>query len=353
MAKLLKIPVTVSKKMNQKDPVCKKNRKNRVTNLSIKFLQQKINNKNIHKMKIRILFVLISLNMGTNSFYAQVKNTYIVNKNTAQDLNYLFRNKVMVVAHRGDWRNAPENSFPAIQKCIDMGVDMVEIDLQITKDSTIILMHDKTLDRTSTGIGLINDKNFKSIDSLYLKNGYGMATSQKVPTLLEALKLCKNKILVFLDKNYDYLPEVVKMVKELKMEDQVFYEGNKTYSEIKSKYGNIIDYINYMPRVSPASSSDTYMMPFLKLKTESIFIFSFEKKELNDAKNLIKRTKEAKGRIMLTTLWEDTAGGYNDDLAQIDPDANWGKVIELGADLICTDRPATLLHYLRIRGFHD
>ena len=58
---------------------------------------------------------------------------------------------ILVVSHRADWRNAPENSLQAIQNCIDMGVDMVEIDLKRTKDGHLILMHDKTIDRTTTG----------------------------------------------------------------------------------------------------------------------------------------------------------------------------------------------------------
>ena len=60
---------------------------------------------------------------------------------------------ILVVSHRADWRNAPENSLQAIQNCIDMGVDMVEIDLKRTKDGHLILMHDKTIDRTTTGKG--------------------------------------------------------------------------------------------------------------------------------------------------------------------------------------------------------
>lgn len=59
----------------------------------------------------------------------------------------------MVVSHRGDWRNAPENSLQAIQNCIDMGVDMVEVDLKKTKDGHLIVMHDQTIDRTTTGKG--------------------------------------------------------------------------------------------------------------------------------------------------------------------------------------------------------
>ena len=158
---------------------------------------------------------------------------------------------------------------------------------------------------------------------------------------------------IFLDKNYEYLPEAVKMVKELKMENQVFYEGKNTYSDIKSKYGNIIEEINYMPRVSLKLSDNKYIDPFLNQNKENIFIFSFEKNEIESIKQLINKIKTSKGKIMLTTLWDDTAGGYTDDLALSNPEANWGKVIDIGADLICTDRPASLINYLKEKGFHD
>ena len=59
--------------------------------------------------------------------------------------------KILVVSHRADWRNAPENSLQGIQNCIDMGVDMVEIDLKRTKDGHLVVMHDKTINRTMNG----------------------------------------------------------------------------------------------------------------------------------------------------------------------------------------------------------
>ena len=58
---------------------------------------------------------------------------------------------VVVVAHRGDWRNYPENSIPAIESVIRMGVDIVEIDLKMTSDSVLVLSHDATANRTTTG----------------------------------------------------------------------------------------------------------------------------------------------------------------------------------------------------------
>ena len=51
---------------------------------------------------------------------------------------------VVVISHRGDWRNYPENSIPAIESVIRMGVDMMELDVKMTKDSVLVLMHDKT-----------------------------------------------------------------------------------------------------------------------------------------------------------------------------------------------------------------
>ena len=60
---------------------------------------------------------------------------------------------VLVTAHRGDWRNTPENSVQSLKNCINMDVDIVEIDLKKTKDGQLILMYDKTIDRSTTGKG--------------------------------------------------------------------------------------------------------------------------------------------------------------------------------------------------------
>ena len=107
---------------------------------------------------------------------------------------------VIVVAHRGDWRYAPENSLEAIRHSIAMGVDVVELDLQLTKDSVLIIMHDGKLDRTTTGKGLVKEWPLDSIRTLKLKNGCGIKTKCKVPTLEEALLEAKGKVLINLDK---------------------------------------------------------------------------------------------------------------------------------------------------------
>ena len=84
--------------------------------------------------------------------------------------------KVLVACHRGDWRNWPENSLAAIESVIGMGADIVEIDLALTSDSVLVVCHDRTLNRTTTGKGLIAEIPYDSIQRCFLKSGHGLAT---------------------------------------------------------------------------------------------------------------------------------------------------------------------------------
>ena len=94
----------------------------------------------------------------------------------------LFRNPkyVTVVAHRGDWRNHPENSIPAFQSCIDMGIDMIEIDVRRTKDGQLILMHDPTVDRCTNGKGKVADLTYDEIQKLRLLPQHNATTSLRL-----------------------------------------------------------------------------------------------------------------------------------------------------------------------------
>lgn len=105
-----------------------------------------------------------------------------------------------MIAHRGDWRNAPENSIQCIENAIEMGVDMVEIDIQPTKDRNFICMHDETLERTSTGVGAIKDYTTEELKKLVLRSGNGIKTRRQIPTLEEVLKVCKTEFLSILTR---------------------------------------------------------------------------------------------------------------------------------------------------------
>ncbi|MBQ6876614.1 MAG: glycerophosphodiester phosphodiesterase, partial [Lachnospiraceae bacterium] len=77
-----------------------------------------------------------------------------------------YRNKIPVAAHRGNSRYFPENTLCAFRSAIELGVDMVEFDLHMTKDGVLIVMHDHMVDRTTDGTGLIREKTLAEIKAL-------------------------------------------------------------------------------------------------------------------------------------------------------------------------------------------
>ena len=81
---------------------------------------------------------------------------------------------VVVACHRGDWRNYPENSIGAIESVIRMGADIVEIDLKLTKDSVLVLSHDRTCNRMTTGKGDISTMTLDSLLKFNLKTAHGV-----------------------------------------------------------------------------------------------------------------------------------------------------------------------------------
>lgn len=114
------------------------------------------------KKHLVILYLIAFFNVYYQDYsYGQIASSH----------NKLFqnKNKVLVAAHRGNWKEYPENSIPAIQSCIGTGVDIVEIDVQRTKDGNYVLMHDASIDRTTNGKGKVNDYTLKELQRFKLK----------------------------------------------------------------------------------------------------------------------------------------------------------------------------------------
>ena len=261
---------------------------------------------------------------------------------------------VMVASHRGDWRNFPENSLEAIESAIKMGVDIVEIDLQRTKDGELILMHDATLDRTSTGTGMIADTTFAYIKTLKLRNGCNIRTKHNVPTLREALKLAKGRVMLNLDKADRYFEQVYELMKETGTTKQIVMKGNKSADEVKTQYGEYLKDVIYMPIVNlDNGDAENQIEQFI----HDMHPVAFELLYLEDKNTLPLRLKNSlKGRTLIwyNTLWDTMAGGHDDDASLDNIDNGYGYLIDrLGARIIQTDRPLFLLNYLRSRGLHD
>lgn len=271
-----------------------------------------------------------------------------------KDLNNPNLENVLVVSHRGDWRNAPENSLSAIENAIKMGVDIIELDVQKTKDGHIILMHDKTLNRTTTGKGLISEWTLDSIKTLNLKNGCAIKTIHKVPTLEEALIAMKGKIMVNLDKADAHFDEVYQVLVKTGTLNQVIMKGSKPADQVESQFGKYLDDVIYMPIVNldkdgAKESIHNFMENLNPVAFELLFV-----SDSNPLPKELEKDLKGKSLIWYNTLWDTMAGGHDDDMSLGDPDKGYGYLIDsLGARIIQTDRPAYLLEYLRKRNLHD
>lgn len=264
------------------------------------------------------------------------------------------RTSVLVVAHRADWRFAPENSLAAIENSIRLGADVVELDVQKTKDGQLILMHDKTLDRTTTGKGKIAEWTLDSIRTLRLKNGAALKTKHRVPTLEEALLTAKGRVMVNLDKAYPIFDEIFPILEKTGTVGQIIMKGSKPVAEVKKDLGKYLDRIIYMPivhldRPGAMQQIDDFMKELHPVAFELLF-----ESDTCQLPKQVRAKLEGKSKIWYNTLWDTMAGGHDDDKSLENPDEGYGYLIDtLGATIIQTDRTAYLLEYLQARKKHN
>ena len=261
---------------------------------------------------------------------------------------------VIVVAHRADWRNFPENSLEAIQSSIDMGVDMLEIDVQRTKDGVLMLMHDHNLDRMTNGSGNIAETTWEEISKLNLKDHQGNLTEYKVPTLEQALLLCKDRIMINLDKADRYFDEVFALLEKTGTTNLIVMKGGQPANQVKEKFGTYLDKVIYMPVVTINNvESEKAIHDFLNDLKPVAFELCYSNAE---SPVPLKMAKELKGRSLIwyNTLWDWLCAGHHDDKAVEDLDGTYGYMIDtLGARILQTDRPQLMLDYLRSRKLHE
>jgi glycerophosphoryl diester phosphodiesterase len=95
----------------------------------------------------------------------------------------------VVAAHRGGAALWPENSLLAFRNAAALGVGYLELDVHLSKDGELVVLHDPTLDRTTTGTGAVKDRTLAELKSLRLKDAAGGVTGEPVPTLNEVVAI--------------------------------------------------------------------------------------------------------------------------------------------------------------------
>ncbi len=103
------------------------------------------------------------------------------------------------VAHRGASREAPENTLAAIDVAHDAGIHAVELDVRTTADGVLVVMHDGSVDRTTSGSGDVSEMTLAEIEALVVPSEFEGVPDQHVPTFLEALEHARGLLVVDVD----------------------------------------------------------------------------------------------------------------------------------------------------------
>ncbi|MBN4056457.1 MAG: hypothetical protein COA82_11185 [Alkaliphilus sp.] len=152
-------------------------------------------------------------------------------------------NKSLILAHRGASAYAPENTTIAFTKAIEMGADGFELDIHLSKDGNLIVIHDESVNRTTNGSGFIKDLTLGEIKKLDAGSWFDSQFSdEKVPTLDEVLTLIKDtQLLINIEiKNGPFFyaeieQKIIDCVVRHSMIDRVIVSSFDHYSIVKIK----------------------------------------------------------------------------------------------------------------------
>ncbi|MDR6197680.1 glycerophosphodiester phosphodiesterase family protein [Siphonobacter sp. SORGH_AS_0500] len=263
--------------------------------------------------------------------------------------------EVLVVAHRGDWRYAPENSVLSLQHAIELGVDVVEIDLKKSKDGVLILLHDQTLDRTTTGHGNPSDYTWEELQKFTLKNEHGGPTRQKIMAFEDCMQRAKGKVMINIDKGYEYYQEAYEILEKTGTVDHAIIKTNKTYEEVKRENGPLLQSkLAFMPIVNLAKPEAKSIIETYEKQLKPVaYELNFNSDQVLEKSNYLSIPKSG-SKIWFNSLWASQNAGHDDEksVEEKDPEAGWGWLIKHGAKLIQTDRPKELIDYLKKKGLH-
>jgi glycerophosphoryl diester phosphodiesterase len=267
------------------------------------------------------------------------KSNKAVNNYTAnvaiEKIAELSKDNILVCAHRSFHTNAPENSLQSIKNAIQAGIDIIEIDVRTTKDSVLVLIHDKEIDRITTGKGLIKNYTFSDLQQFNLKMKDSI-TEDKIPLLEDALKMAKGKVIVNLDLKAVNYKQLYQMLKKYNMEKEV------------------ISYTGTLKEVNKMLSIDSLyaVMPLVKTKEEMLYYHQNTRSPLQHftdesfTKDNMEWIQKNNKIVFINTLWDE------DDTFILGKMEAMDRVIALKPAIIQTDHPLLLIDYLRSMKLH-
>lgn len=169
----------------------------------------------------------------------------------------------LVWAHRGASAYAPENTLAAFQKAVDMKADGVELDVQLTKDDKLVVIHDEKIDRTSDGTGWVKDYTLEELRAHNYNKTHPEYEHADIPTLREVYELLKPTDLtinvelktgiVFYE---DIERKVISLTRKMGMEGRVLYSSFNHFTCVKLHQLDPEAYVGFLYADGPIAMAD-------------------------------------------------------------------------------------------------
>ncbi|PAW95007.1 hypothetical protein CKK33_16485 [Mucilaginibacter sp. MD40] len=242
------------------------------------------------------------------------------------------RHSFVVIAHRGAHVSYPENTLEAYQQAINIGADYVEIDLRTTKDSVLVSMHDGSVNRMTSGQGQIKDMVLTDLKQLMIKsNGSQVKGVYRIPTFEEILKLCKNRIYIYIDFKDASVAQTMKVLKQYEMENQV------------------IVYINSLAQLQEWKRIAPNMPLMLSLPKSAVNAAGFKAFVQQYVPSLLDGEWMDYNEEILNAASQQGIPVWP-DIQSKDEDQQWPKAISKGFKGLQTDQPEALIKFLQAKG---
>jgi len=236
---------------------------------------------------------------------------------------------VVAISHRGEHLHHPENTIPAFEEAIRAGADFIEVDVQTSADGKLVLSHDGTVDRCTTGHGKVSEMTFEQLEALDagVKSGPEFA-NVRIPTFDQALELAHGKIGVYVDVKNASAKDLVSHIDGHGMTDHVvIYCGLNLARQIQE--------LNPKLKVMPESNTVEHAKVLIEQLHPKVIAFGAR----DFTPEIIAVVKQANAEV------------YVDRMGTTDNPEGWQSAIDAGADGIQTDRPGPLVEYLRQKGY--
>lgn len=188
-----------------------------------------------------LLVALLGISNGQDAVSAAGKNN--ISQNAAQH--------TMNIAHRGASGYAPENTMAAFDKALEMKADYIEIDVQLSEDGEVVLMHDAMIDRTTDGSGSVDDYTLEELKQLDAGSWFGpQFAGEQIPTLEEVLDTYRGKIGILIEiKNASQHPGIEEEIAAA-LEEKNMDKPNNGKTIVQSfDHGSIAHFNALLPNV--------------------------------------------------------------------------------------------------------